>query len=152
MYSKLADVIFESGIWSGSRKESHAFLLSPDAYRITEAQRQELSALGCALNDCMLGLSHIAVIAYDQKLNYGAAWLLARRVFSTGVPSVYQELQGMNVRHIPKLLKVDLMVDREGTLKLPKSMATTNMDWDIQRSACDSATPCIQMKKSFPVP
>ena len=118
MYSKLADVIFESGIWSGSRKESHAFLLSPDAYRITEAQRQELSALGCALNDCMLGLSHIAVIAYDQKLNYGAAWLLARRVFSTGVPSVYQELQGMNVRHIPKLLKVDLMVDREGSFKI----------------------------------
>ena len=118
MYSKLTAVISESGIWSGTRKESHAFLLSPNAYQITEAQCQELRNLGVALHDCLLGLSHIAVIAYDQSLNYGGAWLLARRVFSTGVPKVYQELQGMNVRHIPRLLKVDLMVDQDGNFKI----------------------------------
>ncbi len=118
MHGKLTAVISESGIWNGARKESHAFLLSPSVYQITEAQYQELRALGFALYDCLLGLSHIAVIAYDQNLNYGGAWLFARRVFSTGVPHVYQELQGMNIQHIPKLLKVDLMVDRCGNFKI----------------------------------
>lgn len=118
MYSKLATVISESGIWNGTRKESHAFLLSPSVYEITESQHQELSKLGFALYDCLLGLSHIAVISYDQNLNYGGMWLFARRVFSTGVPHVYQGLQGMNVRHIPKLLKVDLMVDQNGNFKI----------------------------------
>lgn len=118
MHSKLKTVIDESGIWSGARKESHSFLLSPSIYGVTEIQRQELSKLGHALYDCLLGLSHIAVIAYDSNLNYGGAWNLARRVFSTGVPKVYQELQGINVRHIPKLLKVDLMVDKNGNFKI----------------------------------
>ncbi len=118
MYKKLTDTIDESGIWNGVRKESHAFLLSPSVYRITESQHQELRELGSALHDCMLGLSHIAVIAYDQSLNYGGMWLLARKVFSTGVPHVYHELQGMNVRHVPKLLKVDLMVDQNGNFKI----------------------------------
>lgn len=118
MHSKLKTVIDESGIWNGARKESHSFLLSPSIYGVTEIQRQELYKLGHALYDCLLGLSHIAVIAYDSNLNYGGAWNLARKVFSTGVPKVYQELQGINVRHIPKLLKVDLMVDQNGSFKI----------------------------------
>ncbi len=118
MYSKLSTVISESGIWNGARKESHAFLLSPSIYEITYAQDQELERLGFALYDCLDGLSHIAVIAYDQSLNYGGTWLLARKVFSTGVPKVYQELQGMNIKHVPRLLKVDLMVDHNGAFKI----------------------------------
>ena len=118
MHSKLKTVIDESGIWNGSRKESHSFLLSPSVYEVTEAQCQELSKLGHALYDCLLGLSHIAVIAYDSSLNYGGAWNFARKVFSTGVPKIYQELQGINVRHIPKLLKVDLMIDQNGSFKI----------------------------------
>jgi hypothetical protein len=118
MYEKLSTVIDGSGIWNGPRRQSHAFFLSPSVYQITEAQRDELSRLGFALYDCMMGLSHIATIAYDRNLNYGGSWLLARRVFSTGVPKVYQELQGMNIRHVPKLLKVDLMVDQSGRFKI----------------------------------
>ena len=118
MHNKLKAVIDESGIWNGTRKETHAFLLSPNVYGVTETQRQELSKLGHALYDCLSGLSHIAIIAYDSNLNYGGAWTLARRVFSTGVPKIYQELQGINVRYIPKLLKVDLMVDQNGNFKI----------------------------------
>ncbi len=118
MYSKLAAVISESGIWGGTRKESHAFLLSPSVFQITEAQRRALCWLGFALYDCLMGLSHIAVIAYDRSLNYRDIWLLMRNVFSTGVPKVYLELQGMNIRHIPALLKVDLMVDQNGHFKI----------------------------------
>lgn len=118
MHHKLTTVISESGIWSEARRESHAFLLSPSVYQITEAKCQELSRLGFALNDCLMGLSHIAVIAYDKSLNYRDVWLFARRVFSTGVPKVYHELHGMNVKHIPKLLKVDLMIDQNGNFKI----------------------------------
>jgi hypothetical protein len=118
MYDALNAVIAESGIWSGSRRQSHAFLLSPSVYHITEEQKRALEELGHAIHDCLLGLSHIAVIAYDGSLNYGGTWLLARRIFSTGVPKIYQELQGMNVRHIPRLLKVDLMVDVDGNFRI----------------------------------
>lgn len=118
MHNKLNVVIAESGIWNGSRKESHKFLLSPSVYEITEAQSQYLSTLGVALNDCLLGLSHIATIAYDANLNYTGPWMFARRVFSTGVPKIYQELQGMNPKHIPRLLKVDLLVDQYGKFNI----------------------------------
>ncbi|MEK7493853.1 MAG: hypothetical protein AAB630_01715, partial [Patescibacteria group bacterium] len=87
-------------------------------YTITGGQHQELRELGYALYDCLLGLSHIAVITYDQKLNYDGAWLFARKVFSTGVPKIYHELQGAYIRHIPRLLKVDLMVDQSGDFKI----------------------------------
>ena len=118
VYNKLSAVISESGLWGGARENSHAFLLSPSVYRITKERCQELSQLGFALYDCLLGLSQIAVIAHDQSLNYGGAWTLIRKVFSTGVPKIYQELQGMNVKHIPKLLKVDLMVDTDGNFRI----------------------------------
>lgn len=118
MYKILNSIISESGIWNGSRKESHAFLLSPDVYEITETQHHELSKLGIALFDCLKGLSHIGVIAHDSTLNYKGSWMFMRQVFSTGVPKIYQELQGMNVKHIPKLLKVDLMIDQNGKFKI----------------------------------
>lgn len=118
MHTKLTSVISESGLWNGARKDSHAFLLSPSIYQITEAERQELSQLGMAIYDCLFGLSHIAVIAYDANLNYGGKWAFTRKVFSTGVPEIYRGLQGMNVRHIPKLLKVDFMVNQDGCFKI----------------------------------
>ncbi len=118
MYSKLQTVISESGIWSGAREQSHAFLLSPSMYQITQTQYEEFRKLGFALYDCLQGLSHIAIIAYDQSLNYSGVWHVVRKIFSTGVPRIYHELQGLNVRHIPKLLKVDVMVDQDGNFKI----------------------------------
>ncbi len=118
MYTKLKNAIDESGMWQHGREATHGFLLSPDMYQLSVEQKGQLEKLGYALSDCLLGLSHIATIAYDERLNYGGAWLLARRVFSTGVPKMYQSLQGMNVRHIPKLLKVDFMVDEVGAFKI----------------------------------
>ncbi len=118
MKKLLEEVINESRIWEGSRRNSHSFLLSPSVYKISKVQEEELARLGYALSDCLLGLSHIAVIAYDSDLNYGGAWTAFRRVFSTGVLKVYQELQGMNIKDVPKLLKVDLMVDEQGNFKI----------------------------------
>lgn len=118
MYDKLNAIISESGIWNGERRKSHSFLLSPSVFEVTEIQKQELQELGFALYDCMLGFSHIATIVFDPTLNYRNAWGLARRVFSTGVPITYLALQGMNIRHIPGLLKVDMMVDEKGNFRI----------------------------------
>lgn len=118
MLNKLNTVISQSGLWDGTGKKSHGFLLSPSVYEITKYQQQELTKLGIAISDCLFGLSHIATIAYDQNLNYRGPWIFARKIFSTGVPKIYQELQGMNIKHIPKLVKVDLMVAENGSFKI----------------------------------
>lgn len=118
MYGVLTAIISEAGIWDGARKESHAFLLSPSVYKITRIQQEGLVELGYALYDCLAGLSHIAVIAYDPTLIYRGAWIHIRKVFSSGVPSIYQHMQGMNIKHIPQLLKVDLMVDQAGNFRI----------------------------------
>jgi hypothetical protein len=118
MHDKLMSVVNESGLWEGSQRESHAFLLSPSVYQITPAQKQELELLGFALYDCLAALSHMGSIAFDRDLNYSGVWARVRRIFSTGVPKVYQSLQGVNIKHLPRLLKVDLMVDLEGCFKI----------------------------------
>ncbi len=118
MLSTLNTVASQSGIWAGERARSHAFLLSPSVFRISESKKKELSELGFALSSCLLGLSQMAVIAYDQRVNYGGAWGVVRKAFSTGVPSTHMALQGLNVRDIPRLLKVDVMVDEKGCFKI----------------------------------
>lgn len=118
MKNVLNSVITESGLWSGPRKQSHSFLLSTSVYQITQLQKKELSSLGFGLYDCLLGLSHIAVIAYDKELNYGGSWAIIRKIFSSGVPHFFQELQGLNVKDVPRLLKVDLMINQNGEFKI----------------------------------
>lgn len=118
MKKLLKTVISESGIWSGSKKQSHEFLLSTSVFEITKIRKKELMALGFALYECLLGLSHMAVIAYDSVLNYGGTWSFIRNVFSSGVPKIFQELQGLNVRDIPRLLKVDFMINNLGEFKI----------------------------------
>lgn len=122
MFHQLKDVVEESGIWSGARSKSHAFCLSPNVYRITEKQRDELQRLGYAITDCIRGLATIAFVAYGPMSGSSGAIVTARRVFSTGVPRTYQYVAGYYFEHvikdIPKLLKVDLMVDAEGNFKI----------------------------------
>jgi hypothetical protein len=118
MYQKLQNVITESGIWNGARRNSHSFLLSPSVYSISKTQSEKVTTLGQVLYECMTGLSQMAIIAYDKQANYRGAWPQIRKVFSTGVPVRYHELQGMNLRDLPKLLKLDLMVDENGDFKI----------------------------------
>jgi hypothetical protein len=51
-------------------------------------------------------------------LNYNGAWVTLRRIFSSGVPKFFQQLQGLNVRDITKLLKLDLMINQFGEYKI----------------------------------
>ncbi|MEK7607895.1 MAG: hypothetical protein AAB484_03185 [Patescibacteria group bacterium] len=120
MYDKLKSVIDESGIWQGERKNTHAFLLSPNVYQISREQHCELQKLGYALYDCLRAFSHMASIVYNPSHNYGygGAWHIVRKVFATGVPLMYHELQGLRVGDIPRLLKLDFMVDINGKFRI----------------------------------
>ncbi len=118
MYEKLRSVITQSGLWNGTRESTHAFLLSPSVFEITREQEHELRELGIAIRECQFGLSHIAVIAHDSSLNYRGAWRMVRRVCCAGVPKIYQGFQQRDIRSIPALLKVDLMVDATGAFKI----------------------------------
>ncbi len=118
MYTKLLKVIGDSGLWANGGKETHGFQLSPNVFQISEMQKRDLEELGLALYDSLLGLSHMATIVFDPLLNYSGVWRRIRQVFSTGVPKSYLGLQGMNIRHIPKLLKVDLMIDQDGHFRI----------------------------------
>lgn len=118
MYNKLQNVILGSRIWDGARAQSHAFRLSPSVYEITNSQRHELEKLGHAIFDCMRGLSQIAVVTASPNLGYQNSWNIFRSVFSTGVPKMYTELQGMHASRIPQLLKLDLMLDINGNFKI----------------------------------
>ena len=114
----MLNVISDTGIWNGGKKETHKFMLSPDVFKITNAQKKELSNLGSAINDCLKGLSHIAVISYDEKLNYRRGWRLFRNIFSTGVPKFCCKTQGINFKDIPKLIKINVMIDQQGNFKI----------------------------------
>lgn len=118
MKNILQSVVDQSGIWMGQRKQSHNFLLSTSVFQITQEQKSELSALGIALYDCLMGLSHIATIAYDQQFNYNGKWAFVRKIFSTGVHHVFHELQGLKVKDVPRLLKVDIMINQSGEFKI----------------------------------
>ena len=63
------------------------------------------------LHEALLGFSQMAIIVYDERANFGGVWALIRRIFSTGVPRVYRDLQGLFLRDLPRLLKVDLMIN-----------------------------------------
>ena len=116
--SRLQSVIDASGLWRGERAQTHKILLSPSVHRITESQRAGLESLGVALGECLRGLSHIAVIAYEQSANHRGTWAKIRQIFSTGVPRIYHQFQAIRIRDIPRLLKLDLMVDTEGQFRI----------------------------------
>lgn len=114
MYEQLRRVITDSGIWAGDRLRTHRFLLSPSVFTISKDQHEELERLGWAIRECQLGLSHIATIAHDMKLNYRHGWMTVRRVCCAGVPKQYYRYQERDIRSIPSLLKVDLILGSNG--------------------------------------
>lgn len=117
-YHRLHTVIEDSCLWKGNRRSSHAFLLSPDVFTITDDQKTQLILLGFALNKCLRGLSRLATLAHDPKMDAKGAWNVLRTVCKAGVPKIYHPLQGMYPKDIPRLLKIDFLLDAEGNFRI----------------------------------
>ncbi|GEM_PF-966573 len=112
--SELEQIVVSSGLWAGGRRATHGFVLSPSVVRISEDQRKELDSLGAALSDCLGGLGRIAAIACNPKIGHGAGWNMVGKVFRTGIPTLYHQLQILNPGLIPWTVKVDFVEDTQG--------------------------------------
>ena len=56
-------IVQNSGLWDGNRKNTHRFILSPAVFEISVDQKETLTRLGEALQDCLAGFGCIANIA-----------------------------------------------------------------------------------------
>lgn len=117
-FNALKEVVQQSGLWHGGREETHRFLLSPDVFQLTTAQRQELEKLGQALFDVMGNLSHMATCVKGGRYCGNGGWGTFRRIMSSGVPRKYQQLQKLNSDDIPQMLKVDIMMGEDGSFRI----------------------------------
>lgn len=105
----------EWGLWAGARRETHSFLLSPDAYEITSAQAVELEELARTIHESLGGAGRMAAIATNPTLCRGKTWGMIRRALFAGVPQDYQGLELLEPGQVPVPIKVDLMERIDGS-------------------------------------
>lgn len=99
----------EWGLWAGARRETHSFVLSPDAYEITAKQATELEELARAIHESLGGAGRMAAIAVNPTLCRGKTWGMIRRALFAGVPQDYSGLETVDPGLVPVPIKVDLM-------------------------------------------
>lgn len=113
LYNELETIVVESGLWQGTRRSTHSFVLSPDVYTITPEQKTNLTQLGEALHDVLKGMGRIMTIASNPHLGAGRQWQMIASALNTGVPECYKNVQTLQPHRTPAICKVDLMVERE---------------------------------------
>jgi hypothetical protein len=114
----LEQLVVDSGLWAGGRRETHGFLLSPDVYRLTDSQHRELVELGPALESALVAFGRMAAFAADPRNYHSRTWGKLKRIFRTGIPDLYREIQLLGPDRIPRVLKVDLMETADGTYQI----------------------------------
>lgn len=107
-------VVSNSGIWAGEQRKTHAFLLSPDVYEITSAERDALEQLGGAINACLSGISYMYAVSLDPKQAKGRTWGMIGRALRTGMPKYYRDLAFLQSKRPPDICKVDFMRTPDG--------------------------------------
>lgn len=110
----LTDIVTASGLWQGTRKASHGFLLSPDVFRLNSKDASALEALAVALHTCMGGLGRIAALASMPRIATGTTWGMIARLTNIGVPKYYQDIQHLFPGRVPVVCKVDLLEAQDG--------------------------------------
>ena len=114
MYEHVKKTVLDSGLWKGSQRLTHEFVLSPDVYTITEAEKNELESLGRALHECLSGLGRIMAITENTSLARTNAWKKLGSVLRTGIPAHYRNIQIHKPGQLPVICKVDLMKTADG--------------------------------------
>lgn len=105
-----------TGIWDGAQQTTHAFLLTPDVYRLSPDNQRLLERFAPALRETLSGIGRIAAIAEDRRLARGPAWTRVRRLLAVGVPHVYRDIALLQPSTGPTLCKVDFMERTDGSL------------------------------------
>lgn len=121
-YQELEAIVYETGLWHGGRRDSHGFVLSPEAFELPAADVGELDALAKSVHNCLLGVSRLMAIAANSALHGSSdGYSQLYRALTKG--SAYK-LPTVRPANIPLLAKVDLMVDRHGCYKIAEIDAT----------------------------
>lgn len=111
---KIANQLWQHGA------ANHRFRLSPDCLQLTKAQVDQLAMLGQAIYGSLAGVCRIVGIAAQPALATSRAWKYLRRVLNVGVPKEYHEIQHIKPPrgNVPAVIKVDLMCDTQGRLRI----------------------------------
>lgn len=112
---QLEQVVADSGLWN-SGQENYKFVLSPDVFRLSCAQKQEVEELGTSLQECLSGLGRIAAIAATPTLSSCEMWGRIGRILRVGLPSLYNGLATIRPGRTPTICKVDIMEDNQSHL------------------------------------
>lgn len=109
---QLKNVVRESGILVD---QNHNFLLSPESYRASRRNIDDLNRMGQALQACLAGIGRIAAIGGDNQFSpQKSALNWVYRALWTGSPHSFRENQTVNPSSTPLILKVDLVPARSG--------------------------------------
>ena len=116
MFDLLTRTVSETGLWGGSQARSHGFLLTPEVYHLSVANRQTLDQFAPALRETLSGVARIAAVAQSPQFGRGPVWNRVRRLLRVGVPQVYHELASYRPATGPAICKVDFMERPDGSL------------------------------------
>jgi len=120
----IEQMVLESGIWSGARRESHQFLLTPETFPLGQAELIWMRALGPAITECLSGLGRIIAIASNKDLAKNQTWHMIRHLAQFEVPAVFRELQIMRPSAVPHVFRIDVVEDQRGQMSLVEIEAT----------------------------
>lgn len=116
MFDLLTRTVSETGLWDGSQAHSHGFLLTPEVYHLSVANRQTLDQFAPALRETLSGVARIAAVAQSPQFGRGPVWNRVRRLLRVGVLQVYHELASYRPATGPAICKVDFMERPDGSL------------------------------------
>lgn len=115
MLDQLTQLVEREKIWVD---ENHRFRLTPDVFKVTSDQLDQLQILGKAIHDCLAGIGRIAVVAGDERLARVPALKRFNKTLWAGIPSNFKTFTALHPGAVPQTLKVDLLMTPEGTFKV----------------------------------
>jgi hypothetical protein len=103
-YDVLSNIIIQSGFWD-NHVEDHNFLVSPDVYKLSDVDFQQLNDIGRYLPWVLKGIDRLV---HETDPNHKINAIINR-----GIPRIYRRLQSEHLQ-VPEIIKVDLIKDTNG--------------------------------------
>ena len=114
-HAQLTGLIEDTGIWAGSRRQTHSFVPSPDLFELSEPMRVELDRLARALDRGLLGASRLMAIAADSSLHRSpSVYTTFARTLGHGAP--YNLGTFVKPSRLPLYRKLDLVPSPTGLM------------------------------------
>lgn len=150
---RVSRIIQDSGLWDDGRHDTHGFRVTDTLVDYTPEQAAQLRVLGGAIHDVMEGMSRIIGIASNPVLATGSTWSMVRKVTGMMVPGFMRPLQALSVHIVPSLIKVDVMEDVDGLMRVAEIDATNRRGMGytslFERARAEIDPHCTPLGKSI---